>query len=150
MLCPSAQPAMEDSFVFAVVAGTVESPRAEYLKQRVSTEKALSILPPEVTANEVYRVAAPCAEAGCQHYTGNACSLAKRLVQLLPAIDEPLHRCLIRNRCRWWAEQGAEACRRCSQIVTQAAPVHPILVQIALPDGARNNVQDASGHCPPN
>jgi hypothetical protein len=35
----------------------------------------------------------------------------------LPTVTESLPPCPIRANCRWWQQEGQEACRRCLQIV---------------------------------
>jgi hypothetical protein len=72
-----------------------------------------------VTPPEVFRFAAPCMKAGCVHFQGNACSLAARVVQLLPEVTDKIPRCAIRPSCRWWRQEGVAACYRCPQVVTE-------------------------------
>jgi hypothetical protein len=117
-LCPSARPESADSKVFGVVTGTVEKPRVTYLNERQPVTDELMALCNPVTPTEVFRIAAPCASNGCQHFDGTDCRLAKRIVQHLPGVAEELPPCPIRQDCRWWQQEGKTACMRCPQVVT--------------------------------
>ena len=86
-----------------------------------------------VEVEEVFRVAAPCAESGCVHYHDNRCSLVRRIVDQLEAVRDSPPRCDIRSRCRWWDEQGVEACRRCPQVVTMDYAPDPLKLAVAAP-----------------
>ena len=66
----------------------------------------------------MFRYAARCEEHRCGHFDGTRCSLAARIVEQLPEVVELLPRCQIRPTCRWFAERGGAACRRCPQILT--------------------------------
>jgi len=119
-LCPSAQPDWADAQVFAVVAGTPERPEAAYLDQAQAVDAPLLALAGELHPSEVFRFAAPCANGGCQHFDGAAhsCRLAAKTVALVPMVVHKLPRCAIRSNCRWWQQEGAAACQRCPQVVT--------------------------------
>jgi hypothetical protein len=117
MWCPSAHNAGDEARVFAVVEGTPGQPRATYLRRSLPLV-AVRHLVDSVEVEEVFRVAAPCAESGCVHFDNNKCSLSMRLADQLDPVQDSPPRCSIRNRCRWWDEQGVEACRRCPQVVT--------------------------------
>jgi hypothetical protein len=57
---------------------------------------------------------------GCQHFDGGRCRLASRIVGGLPEVVSGLPPCHLRPTCLWWRQEGAAACRRCPQIVSQA------------------------------
>ena len=82
-LCPSAQPDMAGSIVFGVVGGTVAEPRIGYLTNPQPATADILALADEVRATEVFRLAAPCAKAGCVRFDGASCRLAERVVRLL-------------------------------------------------------------------
>jgi hypothetical protein len=117
MWCPSAHNAGDEARVFAVVEGTPRQPQATYLRRSLPLI-AVRHLANSVEVEEVFRVAAPCAESGCVHFGNNQCSLAMRIAEQLDPVQDSPPRCAIRSRCRWWDEQGVEACRRCPQVVT--------------------------------
>lgn len=132
-LCPSAQPEMADSVVFGVVKGTVAEPRLAHLAEPRSVTDELLALASPVKPTEVFRFAAPCASNSCQHFDGADCRLAKRIVELLPAIDNLLPPCRLRSSCRWWQQEGKAACLRCPQIVTETYQPSELLNQAADP-----------------
>jgi hypothetical protein len=119
LLCPSAQPEMAESRVLGVVGGTADVPELAYLNEILHvTEEVLARAAP-VKPTEVFRFAANCEESACRHFDGRSCQLATRIVQILPTATETLPACLIRSTCRWYSQEGREACLRCPQIVTQ-------------------------------
>jgi hypothetical protein len=69
-------------------------------------------------ATRVFRFGARCEENRCSHFNGSQCSLGARVKHGLPAVVDALPACLIRPKCRWFAEQGGEVCLRCPQVVT--------------------------------
>lgn len=126
-LCPSARPEMSGSIVFGVVGGDVDEPRVNYLADpQTVTDDILSLAEP-LEPTEVFRFAAPCAGACCRHFDGAQCRLATRVATMLPAVTDKLPRCRIRPSCRWWRQEGADACRRCPQVVSEMA--HPTQIQ---------------------
>jgi hypothetical protein len=118
MLCPSAQPEMKDAVAFGVVGGTAEEPLVSYLTEPQPVTPKLLALTTPVRPTEVFRFGAPCAESGCQHFDGAKCQLGHKLAQDVPAAVDQLPRCRLRPACRWWHEQGREACLRCPIVVT--------------------------------
>lgn len=120
-LCPSAQPSFVDSLAIGVVGGTAEEPRVHPLKKPLPVTLELLELAEPVRPTEVFRFAAPCLSTGCAHFAESSCRLATRVVALLPEVQEKLPTCGIRRRCQWFAQEGAAACRRCPQVVTDDA-----------------------------
>jgi hypothetical protein len=120
ILCPSARPDIPGARVFAIMAGTVAEPEAAYLDEALPvTDEVLAMAGP-VTPTEVFRFAAPCGAAACQHFDGqhSACTLAHKTVALAQTVVQTLPRCAIRRECRWWVQEGMVACQRCPQVVT--------------------------------
>lgn len=119
-LCPSAQPDWDEARLFAVVGGTPDRPETAYLDQVQPVSQEVLDLAGPVTPTEVFRIAAPCAHGACGHYDegGQTCRLAQKIVRLAPVVFHKLPRCAIRPSCRWWQQEGASACRRCPQVVT--------------------------------
>ena len=131
-LCPSARP-NHDSKVFGIVTGTVTQPRVAYLKQPQSLTDELLALSDKVTPAEVFRTASTCATNQCQHFDGNDCGLAMRIVEQLPVVVEELPPCSIRRSCRWWQQEGKTACLRCPQVVTDNYNPSELMQEVALP-----------------
>ena len=118
-LCPSAQPEMEGVRLLGVVTATEDGPRLAYLREEVPVTKDLLSQTAPVPPAEVFRFAARCEEKRCTHFNGERCKLAGRVVQILPAVVDALPVCLIRSNCRWFQQEGREACVRCPQVVTE-------------------------------
>ena len=118
-LCPSAQPDMEGAVVFGVVGGSVDEPLVAYLDRPEPVTPELLQLADPVRPTEVFRFAAPCAEGGCQHFDGASCRLGHKLARSVRAAVGRLPRCRLRPNCRWFHEQGREACFRCPLVVTE-------------------------------
>ncbi|QIR37097.1 nitrogen fixation protein [Tolypothrix sp. PCC 7910] len=132
-LCPSARPEPENSVVFGIISGTVAEPRVAYLKQsQVLTDELIAKASP-ITPGEIFRTAAPCAAKGCQHFDGQDCGLAMRVVEKLPAIAKDLPPCSIRRDCRWWKQEGKAACMRCSQVITDNYNASELAIEVATP-----------------
>lgn len=116
LMCPSADPTMEDPVIFGIVAGTPEQPQLHHLRETKQIPPELLALESPVKPTEIFRIAANC-DSGCQHFDGNNCRLSQRIVAGLPQVSETLPPCPIRANCRWWNQDGKEACLRCLQIV---------------------------------
>lgn len=75
-------------------------------------------------ANEVgvpearFRFVNRCVEKGCQNWSDGVCGVIKSVLARLDAAAQPtdLPACGIRSNCRWYAQQGADACRVCPQV----------------------------------
>jgi hypothetical protein len=132
-MCPSAQPGMEGSVAFGVVAGTPEDPRVAWFERPVPVTSELLALTAPVDPTQVLRISAPCQEKACCHFDGADCRLATRLVQLLPAVVQSLPPCRIRPDCRWFIQEGAAACRVCPQVVTFCVEPSDLMNAAATP-----------------
>ncbi|HET8705144.1 MAG TPA: hypothetical protein VFM46_02485 [Pseudomonadales bacterium] len=119
-MCPSAQPDWEGAKVFGVVGGTADAPETAYLAAPVPVTSQLIALAQPVEPAEVFRFAAPCACSGCGHYSAeqSSCKLAEKTVRWVEPVTQRLPVCGIRAECRWWQQEGREACMRCPQVVT--------------------------------
>jgi hypothetical protein len=116
--CPSSPASAEGARIFGVTTGTPEAHRVGYLTKTVPlTEKMLALAGP-AKPEEMFRIAAPCAGGSCKHFKDNNCSLAKRIVEGVPAVVNALPACQIRSTCRWFRQEGKEACFRCPQVMT--------------------------------
>lgn len=133
-LCPSARSDWEDSKVFGVIGGTVETPIVSYLQQpQLPADYTAQLGDTKITPEEVFRIAAPCEEKGCQHFDGQDCKLAVRVVEKLSVVAEQLPPCAIRRSCRWWQQEGGAACMRCPQVITDHHSPSELMVSVAMP-----------------
>jgi hypothetical protein len=129
--CPSARPEIPNSIVFGIINGTAEEPLVIYLKEAQSVTKELMAKASPVEPTEVFRIAATCATDKCQHFDGNNCRLAQRIVAQLPPVSEQLPACAIRKYCRWFQQEGKAACLRCPQVVTDHAKASELMQQVS-------------------
>ena len=118
--CPSAQPGRRTSRIYGVMTGSAEARRVGYLTETVELTPDLLAMSGAAKPTQLFRIAAPCAESACIHFDGS-CTLAQRIVASLAPVVSSLPPCQIRPTCRWYLEQGGEACLRCPQIATDKA-----------------------------
>lgn len=118
LLCPSAQPDTPNSTALGVMTGTVDAPYFMHFQTPQAVTDELLALAQPVMPTEVFRFAAPCAENKCVHFDGESCQLVKNVVHQYSEATQHLPRCHIRSTCRWWQQEGASACLRCPQVVT--------------------------------
>jgi hypothetical protein len=117
-LCPSSQVDTENAVIFGIVEGTLHEPKVAYLKEPQGINEPILELSGSVKPTEMFRIADSCQEKACKHYDGSKCQLAVRIVEQLNPVVESLPACQIRSNCRWWKQEGKEACFRCPQVVT--------------------------------
>lgn len=132
--CPSAQPGMKGLRLLGVVESTSDGPRVAYLNEDVPVTEELLHESAPVRPTDVFRLAAQCEESRCLHFDGQRCNLATRIVQVLPVVVEALPICLIRSTCRWYQQEGAPACFRCPQVITEASDTSEEIIRAALPE----------------
>lgn len=132
--CPSARPE-PDAVVFAVRRG---EGGVAYLDEPVPVTPEVLALADPVDPREVFRFGAPCAASGCVHFSGSHCRLGERVATRLPvATPEPVP-CRLRPRCRWYAERGADACRRCPMVLTLTVAPTREFAEVVLPSTPHN------------
>lgn len=125
--CPSSSPSAPGAKVFAVMAGSVDTPRASYLAKGVSLESEEVSLPAGVEPTRVFRFSGSCVEKGCGQFANGACQLGKTVAKLLGDASDTIPACSIRGDCRWYAENGPSICRKCPQVMTTVRPSDPDL-----------------------
>ena len=133
LLCPSAQPDMAQARVIGIINGTPEVPQVAYLEPGVVVDVTLSSQLGALDPTHVFRFAATCETQRCTHFDGKRCSLAQRIVAQLPEVVNILPVCQIRRECRWYAEEGGNACRRCPQVITKVPKQDDALNHAAMP-----------------
>ena len=111
VLCPSQSPEDGSIPLGHIVSGErlVRSPRRRRLEVTASP-------PPEASP----RIAGECRQEGCA-YWADACQLAAVVVHPADSIGR-LPTCPIRQRCRWWLEQGPNACGTCDLVAYHVTP----------------------------
>lgn len=133
LTCPSSQPDMEGAQVLGVVERGPDGPQLAYVNAHVPVTDEVLDATGDVPPTLVYRFAGPCVERKCTHFDGERCQLAVRIAAgLSPAVDK-LPPCAVRKTCRWYLQEGAAACGRCPQVVTQVMDRADPLFRIARP-----------------
>jgi hypothetical protein len=120
LLCPSTNPIGPDAQVFGVLTGSAaEGLRVGYLTEALPATAELLAASAPARPTEVFRAAAPCMERCCKHWNGMNCQLAARITAMLDPGVRELPRCAIRPACRWFRQEGREACLRCPLVATE-------------------------------
>ena len=71
------------------------------------------------TPERRFRFVNPCAESGCRQWTGTRCGVIDKVMKQLEGHEaESLPKCGIRPQCRWFRQNGADACSVCSLVIT--------------------------------
>jgi hypothetical protein len=133
LMCPSAQPDMEESLVLGVVEDTTEGRRLAWIERPQPVTQELLSLTRDVDPRNIFRFAARCEEQRCVHFDGQDCQLATRIVQILPRTVDVLPACAIRPECRWYQQEGKAACFRCPEVVTHLDNASAEMIQAATP-----------------
>jgi hypothetical protein len=87
----------------------------------------------DVDPRRVFRIAVTCQEKRCLHFDGTNCRLAQRVVALMPPAGASLPPCHLRSTCRWYRQEGREACLRCPQVITHNHEPSDLVVEVATP-----------------
>jgi hypothetical protein len=118
--CPSArcQPGAQ---VLGVVQpdGTVE-----YLRHAIPVDaQFVQIASRGRSPEQRFRFSDTCAEGACGQWNGERCTVIDNVLAHLPGTTErvSIPRCGIRATCRWYRQNGAEACASCSLVVTEVS-----------------------------
>jgi hypothetical protein len=144
LLCPSAQPEMEDPRLIGVsLAAKGQPARVAYLEAPLPFHEVPLDALHGAPAGSVLRIAARCEVSRCAHFNGRHCELVRRVVDRMEAVVDVLPDCGIRPECRWFAEEGRAACLRCPQVVTAPLTADASLREVAY--GTRATEDDASG-----
>jgi hypothetical protein len=107
----------DDALVFGVVGGTATRPRVEYVTVPQPLTPEIERMCSPATPGEVLRIATPCVRYKCKHFESEKCTLAQRIIQILPPVVDSVPPCRLRPTCRWWVQEGPSACLRCPQVV---------------------------------
>lgn len=130
--CPSVQAETKGARIYGVVMAEGDDRRIGYLTQTVEPTPELMAIAGPVKPTELFRMAAPCAKTACKHFNGG-CTLVQRIVAALPPVVSALPECQIRPTCRWFAEEGREACLRCPQVTTDDPARSDEMLAVAAP-----------------
>jgi len=125
---------MEGSVVLGVIreAGGVEF--VHHLAEPIPVTPEILSLAAPARPSEVFRFAAPCAGSECRHFDGRDCRLATKIVAGVDRVVAEPPPCRIRAACRWFVQEGMEACLRCPLIFSETANPSEGLAWAADPD----------------
>ena len=114
-LCPSA-PYYEGSQLLGVVneRGGVTLVNEPMPLTPAFAKSAAEVGPPE----ERFRFVNRCLQKGCQQWSDGACGVIKRVLDRMPTPESvaSLPQCAIRPQCRWFGQEGADACKVCPEV----------------------------------
>ncbi|QDK82382.1 hypothetical protein EXU85_28745 [Spirosoma sp. KCTC 42546] len=117
LLCPSST-AKPGAALFGVQTATGH---VEYLDEPIIIDQTfVETARQGRTPEERFRFASPCAKTGCGHWdSGQAgCGLVGKIVEVMNRKAEAtLVACAIRDRCRWYHQDGDNACANCDEVV---------------------------------
>lgn len=115
LLCPS-YVAKPGASLFGIVQ---EDGKVEYLPEPIPIDKTfVEEAAKGRPAEERFRFSGNCAKGGCHQWDGHQCGLVGKIVKALDrSLEGSLQPCPIRERCRWFAQQGAQACANCNEII---------------------------------
>lgn len=116
--CPSAEPKAG-----AVLLGVVkQNGEVNLLSQRIEIDE--TFIETALQGRDLgqrFRFASPCAAKGCANWSGHHCmvlDIARQLAHIEPLSQFTLPACSIRDSCRWFMQDGADACHICPKINT--------------------------------
>lgn len=135
LYCPSAQPDMPGAVAFGLIDHSEATPTTAFFEEPVPVTEELLEMARPLRPTQVFRFSATCQQSKCSHWNGD-CSLVDRIVQLLPVASLTIPPCQVRADCRWFAQHGREACRRCPQVVTQNSRPDELMALAAEPPAA--------------
>lgn len=116
--CPSAAP-KEGAVLLGIVK---QSGEVSMLAQRIEIDESfIETASQGRDLGQRFRFASPCAAKGCANWSGHHCmvlDIARQLTHIEPLDDTTLPACSIRNTCRWFMQDGVNACHICPKINT--------------------------------
>jgi len=116
--CPSARP-QEGAVLLGIVGQDGE---VALLDERITIDGSfLETASQGRDLSHRFRFASPCATKGCANWSGHHCmvlDIARQLAHIEPLEQSALPACSIRPTCRWFMQEGDEACKICQKINT--------------------------------
>ncbi|MEU1089375.1 hypothetical protein ACFYPN_04440 [Streptomyces sp. NPDC005576] len=137
--CPSGMAEAPEAVVLGVRSGPDGS--VTYLAEPVPAADLLPLIPEGMKPTRVLRFASHC-ESACLHRSGNDCTLIEKVRILPEATGTAVPRCHLRTSCKWWAQAGPDACRRCPAVSTAAGSDAGIEILLADPGATPEQVEE--------
>ena len=116
--CPSS--IMKDG---AILVGIVnEDNEVDFISNPIKINAAFVRSAKEVdkAAEKRFRFSNKCVQSGCQQWTGSRCGVIDKALTTIEEKywKENLPACSIRSTCRWFSQNGANACKVCPLVIT--------------------------------
>ncbi|MCW3127801.1 MAG: hypothetical protein JWO03_3459 [Bacteroidetes bacterium] len=69
---------------------------------------------------ERFRFTDVCKESGCKNWNKGRCGVSDTILEFKDStgVDRNSTHCSIRSQCRWFSQNGFDACRMCKYIIT--------------------------------
>ncbi|NDA80814.1 MAG: hypothetical protein EBX92_06800 [Actinobacteria bacterium] len=110
LICPSADREMAE-VVLAIRTDIHE--RFEFLEELPRVPLMLHVQEHNGRPHPTMRFAARCVNAACSHWSISSCRLGWSVSSVSIAVDRSEDSCPIREKCRWFVENGISACQVC-------------------------------------
>jgi hypothetical protein len=123
LLCPSSR-CGEGSLLLGIIGS---DGKAGYINPAPMVDKKF-VENAGCAPEQRFRFAAPCRESACAHWTGTRCGVIDHATSVAESTDigtdspNPLPRCAVRSRCRWFAQHGQKACFVCPSVFNYVWP----------------------------
>jgi len=120
ILCPSSC-CREGAGILGIVK---EDGQVELLKKKILiNEEFIQIARLGRSPEKRFRFFDKCLKGGCQQWKENRCGLIDQIVNTSIETSEnkqndKIPNCIIRNDCRWFNQWGYEACKVCTEVIT--------------------------------
>jgi hypothetical protein len=114
-LCPSA-PLYPGSRLLGVVKGDKQ---VDILEKPIEIDEVfIEAAGKGKPAEQKFRFVNKCVKSGCAQWSEGSCGVIKRVLAVMEekALAEEKPDCSIRPECRWFAQEGYQACAACTTI----------------------------------
>lgn len=93
-------------------------------KEYYVNKEFMEVLADLDSAEKMFRFATPCRQSGCHQWISDHCGVADKLVRMnrgIQQLKDTLPDCIIREKCRWFAQEQAKACAVCEYVHTDSS-----------------------------
>ena len=72
-------------------------------------------------AEQKFRFTNKCVASGCTQWTGSRCGVADQIIGVMNelSVTDGIPVCAIRPSCRWFMQNGPDACKVCPYVITE-------------------------------
>lgn len=92
--------------------------KVQFISPLTVTEDFLNLNKDKNSLEQRFRFTGKCVEKGCAQWNAeeSKCSLSKKVQHLDSHKETELFFCPIRTQCRWFSQDGKEACFSCNEV----------------------------------